>query len=134
LVIRLRAGRFHLACCPGEGEQHAPGCWFFRTPAGLPGRAGYSLDGITEGPDGVQIRVDAQLTVNLTPADPPATGRPRTPGRSRRVLSQLGLLHFLWEQAGLHLHQPDTSRRWADCHAAPAGLGRGDRARPGPAR
>ncbi|MFR9802616.1 DUF1173 family protein [Pseudonocardia sp. RS010] len=119
LVIRLRAGRFHLACWPGEGDQHSPGCWFFRTTPYLTGRAGYSSEAISGGgPAAVRIRLDIQLAPSLPKADQAAVVRPRSSGRSRRAMSQVGLLHYLWEHASLHLYGPDTSRRWADCHAA----------------
>lgn len=121
LVIRCtRAGRYHLAGWPGEGEQHDPTCPFHKLGPGLSGRDRYSTQAIRETDDGVFIRLATPLTSPLTQpetrdAAPEETGD--TPG-SRRSVGLLGLLHWLWEQTQLNVSHPQTGRpTWRTCHA-----------------
>ncbi|MGW6202102.1 DUF1173 family protein [Streptomyces sp. NPDC055089] len=120
LVIRCtRAGRYHVAGWPGEGEQHDPNCPFHKLGPGLSGRDRYSTQAIRETDDGVSIRLATPLTTSLSQpetrdAAPPETGD--NPG-SRRSVGLLGLLHWLWEQAHLNVSHPQTGRTtWRTCH------------------
>jgi hypothetical protein len=119
LVIRCsRAGRYHLARWPGEGEHHEASCPFHKLAPGLSGREAYSAEAIRDGDHGVSIRLDAVLTRSL--AEPPAatkSGEQRE-GRSRRAVGLLGLLHWLWEESQLNAWHPRWRRRnWWICHA-----------------
>jgi hypothetical protein len=121
LVIRCtRAGRYHVAGWPGEGEQHDPNCPFHKLAPGLSGRDRYSTQAIREDDDGVFIRLATSLT---SPLDQPEThdAPPEETGHeagSRRSVGLLGLLHWLWEQAQLNVSHPQAGRlTWRICHA-----------------
>jgi hypothetical protein len=121
LVIRCtRAGRYHVAGWPGEGEQHDPHCPFHKLGPGLSGRDRYSTQAIQETDDGVLIRLATPLT---SPLAQPEThdAAPEEAGDeagSRRSVGLLGLLHWLWEQARLNSSHPQTGRlTWRTCHA-----------------
>ncbi|QKZ20324.1 DUF1173 family protein [Streptomyces chartreusis] len=119
LVIRCsRAGRYHLAGWPGEGELHDPPCPFHKLAPGLSGREAYSAEAIREGDNGVSIRLDAVLARSLTePPTAQTSGEPRE-GRSRRTVGLLGLLHWLWDESQLTAWHPRWRRRnWWICHA-----------------
>lgn len=119
LVIRCsRAGRYHLAGWPGEGEHHEAACPFHKLAPSLSGRSAYSTEAIREGDKGVSIRLDAVLARSLT--DPSATKTPgqQSEGHSRRAVGLLGLLHWLWEESQLTAWHPRWRRRnWWICHA-----------------
>ncbi|MCX4681354.1 DUF1173 domain-containing protein [Streptomyces sp. NBC_01433] len=121
LVIRCtRAGRYHVAGWPGEGEQHDPTCPFHKLGPGLSGRDRYSTQAIRETDHGVSIRLATPLTSTLAQpathdAAPEETG---DDAGSRRSVGLLGLLHWLWEQARLNVSHPQTGRlTWRTCHA-----------------
>jgi len=121
LVIRCtRAGRYHVAGWPGEGEQHDPNCPFHKLAPGLSGRDRYSTGAIREADDGVFIRLATSLT---SPLDQPETrdAPPEEPSRdagARRSVGLLGLLHWLWEQARLNVsHLQEGRLTWRTCHA-----------------
>ncbi|MER6684627.1 DUF1173 family protein [Streptomyces olivaceoviridis] len=119
LVIRCsRAGRYHLAGWPGEGERHDAACPFHKLAPGLSGRESYSAEAIREGDTGVAIRLEAVLARSLTePPTAKASGEQRE-GRNRRTVGLLGLLHWLWEEAQLTAWHPRWRRRnWWICHA-----------------
>ncbi|MEV8396744.1 DUF1173 family protein [Streptomyces niveus] len=120
LVIRCsRAGRYHLAGWPGEGEHHEADCPFHKLPAVLSGRRdAYSVDAIREGEAGVSIRLDTTLARSVKAA--PRTRAPVTQreGLARRTVGLLGLLHWLWEESQLTAWHPRWRRRtWWLCHA-----------------
>ncbi|MFE4829843.1 DUF1173 family protein [Streptomyces sp. NPDC056672] len=119
LVIRCsRAGRYHLAGWPGEGERHEAACPFHKLAPGLSGREAYSAEAIREGDNGVSIRLDAALVRSLTEPPPAKTSGTQREGRSRRTVGLLGLLHWLWEESQLTAWHPRWRRRnWWICHA-----------------
>ncbi|MFC9816505.1 DUF1173 family protein [Streptomyces virginiae] len=120
LVIRCsRAGRYHLAGWPGDGERHDAACPFHKLAPGLSGREAYSAEAIREGDNGVSIRLDTVLARSL--AEPPVaktSGEHQEGGRARRTVGLLGLLHWLWEESQLTAWHPRWRRRnWWICHA-----------------
>lgn len=120
LVIRCtRAGRYHVAGWPGEGDKHDTGCPFHKLAPGLSGRDGYSTQAIRETDDGVSIRLGTPLTRSLaTPEKHQAAPDETHERRSRRTVGLLGLLHWLWEEARLNAWRPQFRRRtWRECHA-----------------
>ncbi|WP_405542766.1 DUF1173 domain-containing protein [Streptomyces phaeochromogenes] len=119
LVIRCsRAGRYHLAGWPGEGEQHDPSCSFHKLASELTGRDSYSTDAIKESDDGVAIRFSAALARKLSAPEPAQNSTEQRDGRARRTLGLLGLLHWLWEETQLTAWHPRWRRRtWWVCHA-----------------
>ncbi|MCZ4603314.1 DUF1173 family protein [Streptomyces sp. Lzd4kr] len=119
LVIRCsRAGRYHLAGWPGEGELHDPRCSFHKLASELTGRDGYSTEAIHESDDGVAIRFSAALARKLSAPEPATTPTEHREGRARRTVGLLGLLHWLWEETQLIAWHPRWRRRtWWVCHA-----------------
>ncbi|MET8816395.1 DUF1173 family protein [Streptomyces sp. NPDC004549] len=121
LVIRCtRAGRYHVAGWPGEGEQHDPSCPFHKLGPGLSGRDRYSTQAIRETDDGVSIRLTTPLTSTLTQPETLDAAPQETDDEagSRRSVGLLGLLHWLWEQGRLNSWHPQTGRpTWRTCHA-----------------
>lgn len=119
LVIRCsRAGRYHLAGWPGEGELHDPSCSFHKLTLELTGRDAYSTEAIREGDDGVAIRFSAALARKLSTPEPAKAATEQRDGRARRTVGLLGLLHWLWEEAQLTAWHPRWRRRtWWVCHA-----------------
>ncbi|MFF7953641.1 DUF1173 family protein [Streptomyces griseorubiginosus] len=121
LVIRCtRAGRYHVAGWPGEGEQHDPTCPFHKLAPGLSGRDHYSTQAIRETDDGVSIRLAAALTHQLATPETHESAPEETGDNagSRRLVGLLGLLHWLWEAAQLNVWHPQAGRpTWRTCHA-----------------
>jgi hypothetical protein len=120
LVIRCtRAGRYHLAGWPGEGEQHDSHCPFHKLGPGHSGRDRYSTQAIRETDDGVSIRLATALTSLLAKPEHHDREAQETGDESgaRRSVGLLGLLHWLWEQARLNVSHPQDGRRtWRTCH------------------
>ncbi|WP_067723462.1 DUF1173 family protein [Nocardia yamanashiensis] len=115
LVIRHREDRYFLARWPGTGPDHTPECPFHQPDPTLTGRSSYADAAIVEGPDGTTIRFDTPLTSST--AASVATGSLEEPGggassSGRCTLGLLGLLHFLWEDAGLNTWRPGVRRDW----------------------
>lgn len=119
LVIRLRAGRYHLAGWPGEGTQHNGHCPFFKLAPDLTGLTTYSRAAIEERGDTTAISLRQPLDLRPGERDNPAPTDPSPATSGRNTVSLLGLLHWLWEQAGLNRwHAGDRSRHWRTLHAA----------------
>ncbi|MFF8618813.1 DUF1173 family protein [Streptomyces sp. NPDC015350] len=121
LVIRCtRAGRYHVAGWPGEGEHHHPHCPFHKLGPGMSGRDRYSTQAIQETDEGVLIRLTTPLTSLLAQPETRDATLEETNDEtgSRRSVGLLGLLHWLWEQARLNSSHPQTGRlTWRTCHA-----------------
>ncbi|MFI5867127.1 DUF1173 family protein [Streptomyces sp. NPDC051546] len=121
LVIRCtRAGRYHLAGWPGEGEQHESTCPFHKLGPGHSGRDRYSTQAIKEADDGVRIRLATPLARHLERPEThqDAHDEPDDDRHARRTVGLLGLLHWLWEEAQLNTWQPGFRHRtWHHCHA-----------------
>ncbi|MFK4184344.1 DUF1173 family protein [Streptomyces sparsogenes] len=119
LVIRCsRAGRYHLAGWPGEGELHDPSCSFHKLASELTGRGAYSTEAIHESDDGVAIRFTAALARKLSAPESAKASIEQREGRARRTVGLLGLLHWLWEESQLTAWHPRWRRRtWWVCHA-----------------
>ncbi|GGV50648.1 DUF1173 family protein [Streptomyces spectabilis] len=120
LVIRARAGRFHLAGWPGEGGQHASHCDFYKLDGEeLSGRPAPSDGAIIESDTGTRIRLSIPLTLTTdTGSAPPSPTAGLGDTSTRRALGLLGLTHFLWEEAQLNQwRQPwGSQRNWRTCH------------------
>lgn len=124
LVIRRRHERYHLAAWPGHGHEHAFGCAWYRPIPELSGSTSYTTSALHETETGVAIRLTTDLLTPTTPRRGTTTTPPRksrdaaTPSPQPRSMSLLGLLHYLWEQAGLSSWDPDErARRWEHCRA-----------------
>lgn len=119
LVIRCtRAGRYHLAGWPGEGDLHADGCAFHKLHPPVSGRTGYTREAIQDTDHGPALRIQPALTRQLAEPHRAAPDRVAPPTHGRSSVSLLGLLHWLWEQAQLACWDPRWRHRgWGLCHA-----------------
>lgn len=134
LAVRAlgRAGRGPLRYClarmPGEGGLHAAACPFHETDPRRSGRAGYEEGVIRELPDGrLRIKLEQGLAVReqaKTPSEPCSRDHgPQGHGKPRQAAMRLlGLLHLLWEEAGLTSWRPSDRRRRAWWPAVRAAL------------
>jgi Protein of unknown function (DUF1173) len=119
LVIRTRAGRFHLACWPGQRGLHAEQRHFHQLPAHLTGRSRYTAAAFEEDGDGVRIRLGVPLTLSLNAVRRQSaqvmTGlQSSTPNRN--VVTLLGLIHHLWDRSALNRWPGRRRRRgWREC-------------------
>src|SRR6266700_3071080 len=89
LVIRARAGRFHLARWPYTGHQHETDCPFYSANPAYSGRAA-CLGAISEDDDGIVIRLDEPLIVR--PGEQPAPQIGVAGDSSAAVRGAVGLL------------------------------------------
>ncbi|MGP3950877.1 DUF1173 family protein [Streptomyces sp. 7N604] len=119
LVVRCtRAGRYHLAGWPGEGDKHDPGCAFHKLLPSDSGRTGYTRAAIQDMDTGTAIRFELALTRQLLQARGSSMHRETQSGPSRAAVSPLGLLHWLWEEAQLSSWNPRWRHRgWGVCHS-----------------
>ncbi|WP_406257397.1 DUF1173 family protein [Streptomyces chartreusis] len=119
LVIRARAGRFHLAGWPDEGSQHAHHCDFFKLDGELSGRPMRGDGGILQTEDGTSIRLNVPLTVVTAGQVTASLDSPDSPeaAAARRAIGLLGMVHFLWEEAQLNQwrNARRTQRHWHVC-------------------
>ncbi|AOX18405.1 DUF1173 family protein [Kozakia baliensis] len=120
LQIRQRGDACHLAVWPDTGTHHEPGCAFHRPDPDRSGRAGYSPGVIIEREeeDHVTIRLGLSLRRRAPGPEPVVSwlGGRQGAGTQRRM-TLLGLLHLLWEKAGLHYWRPAFSG-----HRTPANI------------
>ena len=116
LVIRERDKRFHLAVWPATGHQHAAACAFYRVDDAYSGRR---FGGVTNRDGAIGVRLDR--TLMLAAQSKPTTRavtRPRRPAASPNTtagpgrITLLGLLHLVWEEAGLNAWNPAARRDW----------------------
>ncbi|CAM3174244.1 DUF1173 family protein [Stackebrandtia soli] len=116
LVLRARNERFHVARWPGDADRHHPDCVFSRPVSALSGRGQYSADALADTERGVLVRLSLALTAVSVSASPARAAVPRTAGsRARGTMTLLGLLHYLWESAGLNTWRPGRPRTWSAC-------------------
>jgi hypothetical protein len=117
-VARLVGGWYIIKRMPNSGSQHAPTCPSFELPASLTGRSAYAGTAIVEHQDAeTELRLGFALH-RLTEHD--RSGRPASGSRPRRTptndssLGLLGLLHYLWDEAGLSRWSPRMAgkRTW----------------------
>lgn len=116
-VARLGDG-YIIKRMPETGNQHAPDCPSFEPPAEASGRAPLLGTAIREDPATGQItlRLDFPLTkTGRRPAAEHAGCETSVARVSDARLSLRGLLHYLWDQAGLTKWQPSFAgkRSWA---------------------
>lgn len=118
LQIRLREGLYHLAVWPEDALSHDRDCTFRLRAEAETGRAGYSANAIIEKPDGsVDISADVPLKVRVEAKNGPITRSeaPKAGGKTRAKVGMLGMLHSLWERAGLNEWRPGWTRDWWRC-------------------
>lgn len=111
---RTNSDRFHLARFPDTGPEHSEDCIYFGTDPNLSGMGGYRRGVIQQLDDGntkIKLKVGLQQRPTAAPDDaaPAASARPKPPTRARSgqaSMTLLGLLHFLWTEAGFNTWSP----------------------------
>lgn len=108
---------YHLARLPGQGPLHAVTCPFHETDLRHSGRSAYQAQVIRDLPDGtigvtlkqgLRIREIAHGSADQEQALASRCGGGRN---TQTRMSQLGLLHLLWERAGLNAWSPADGKR-----------------------
>jgi hypothetical protein len=102
---------FTLARYPLSGSEHARDCKFYSPDVKHSGLRDYCAKVITEGQNGVNIRLEIGLTKRTARAAVAAPAVASAPqqgvGRgSRPAMRLLGLLHYLWDEANLNAWWP----------------------------
>jgi hypothetical protein len=119
LVIRRYGSLLHLAGWPEDGHRHKIGCAFHKDPrASKVAANGDSKAAIIATPVGLNVRLDASLTVRE--ATTGSRGSPSQPtGRvSRRSATLLAFLQTVWCEAGLNQWSGvNPARHWGECNA-----------------
>lgn len=117
-VARLAGGWYIIKRLPHSGSQHGAGCPSFELPASLSGRSTYVGTAII---DDAEAETELRLSVSLrrpSSHDRTARSSPATTHRRARPteprLGLLGLLHYLWDEAGLSRWSPRMAgkRTW----------------------
>jgi len=136
LVIRRYGSLYHLAGWPDDGPLHAEGCDFRKTPGDGNGRGSDTRSAIIEGPNGLNVRLDASMIQRevTSGAGPRANGTSN--GTSRRSAPLLAFLQALWANGGLNAwNGSSTSRGWGAVNAMLlGGLGEDTRINGAPAQ
>ncbi|MEM5330756.1 DUF1173 family protein [Paraburkholderia sp. JHI2823] len=119
LVIRRYGSLYFLAGWPDDGPMHAEGCEFRKTPGDGSGRSSDSRAAILEGPNGLNVRLDASLIQREAAS---RRSRPRatagSPGTSRRAAPLLAFLQALWANGRLNAWDGSPqSRGWSAVQA-----------------
>ncbi|WP_234265226.1 DUF1173 family protein [Hydrogenophaga sp. NFH-34] len=105
--IARRGRTYVLKKMPMGGDQHHPACLSYGTVAGL-GRGKESTEALQKGSDGrLDIKLDVPLTTVISSNAGSRRDRVASEGTtSRNAVTVLGLLHVLWEKAGLNRWEP----------------------------
>lgn len=118
LVIRERVGKRFLAAWPDQAGRHALDCPFFSEPDGVASAAvrSYAPGSIQDDGDVTRLTLKHQLThaarhVLESKGACPQTG-PTDSDAKRCGIHTWGLLHHLWEAAGLNRWHPGWHRDW----------------------
>ena len=104
---RSHSDRFHLARFPETGPEHSEDCTYYGVDPSMSGLGSYRRGVVQELDDGavkIKLKVGLQQRPAVAPDEAP-TSKAKAPARSRSSqasMTLLGLLHFLWTQAGLN--------------------------------
>jgi hypothetical protein len=119
LVIRRYGSLLHLAGWPEDGHRHKRGCAFFKDPnADRPARGGDSKAAILATPTGLNVKLDASLTLRESTSGSHGSPTQSSNRTSRRSASLLAFLQTLWVEASLNWwSSANTARHWGQCNA-----------------
>nr|WP_090838022.1 DUF1173 family protein [Paraburkholderia hospita] len=118
LVIRRYGSLLHLAGWPDDGHRHDRNCAFFKDPNASPVTSGGdSTAAIIATPTGLNVRLDAALTLRETATGSRGSSPQTSPRQSRRSASLLAFLQTLWAEAALNQWTGTaTWRHWGHCN------------------
>jgi hypothetical protein len=118
LVIRRYGSLLHLAGWPDDGHRHDRNCAFFKDPdASTTTGGGDSTAAIMATPTGLNVKLDAALTLRETTTGSRGSSTQTTPRQSRRSASLLAFLQTLWTQAALNQWTGSSAwRHWGHCN------------------
>lgn len=100
---------YGLARYPNTGEAHQRDCRFYALNPQKSGLSSYQKGVVDERPDGtikVSLAIGMTVKVPMPPVSANAVSLPRGHRASQRSMQLLGLLHFLWDSAGLNVWWP----------------------------
>lgn len=111
LMIKYINQKYHLAKHPHTGSEHAENCSFYSRLNKEGGQQGYA-EGVIKEKSNARLQIKLTYALQSREADqadfdgvpPIAPARRSTQGQPS--MSILGLLHLLWESAGLNLWRP----------------------------
>jgi hypothetical protein len=112
LAVKYYEGsdNFSLARFSLTGGQHASDCQYYSASPSQSGQGGNTSSVINPRPDGsVKIRLEIAMLERgevAAPAAPGTTPSGRAPSAKQSSMKLLGLLHYLWEEAGLNQWKP----------------------------
>ncbi len=112
LAIRCYESDYYfLARYPLTGAQHANDCRYYAPDPSKSGLRGYQKGVVEEGPNGlVKIRLEIGLKKRTAAKDDAASANHSLPNdkerKSKSAMRLLGLLHFLWDAAGINAWWP----------------------------
>jgi hypothetical protein len=120
LVIRRCGSLLILAGWPEDGHRHKRGfCPFYKDPADLrTNGGGDSKAAIVATPTGLNVKLDASLTLRVPTSGSRSTPSQQNSGTSRRSASLLAFLQALWAEAALNQWTGIASaRHWGQCNS-----------------
>lgn len=112
---RANSDRFHLARFPETGPEHSEDCVYYGVDPGMSGLGAYRRGVVQELDDGntkIKLKVGLQQRPTAAPeeGDASATADKKIPATRSRAgqasMTLLGLLHYLWTDAGLNVWSP----------------------------
>lgn len=121
LVIRERLGKYFLAAWPDQAAKHALDCPFYSEH--VASRSGYTATAIKQEDDTTHVLLKHQfrqenhrLVLHAKSLTKPATPKMQESSHAlvepKSTLQGWGLLHYLWEEAGLNRWYPGWHRDW----------------------
>ncbi|BCF95181.1 DUF1173 family protein [Paraburkholderia largidicola] len=119
LVIRRYGSLLHLAGWPEDGHRHKSDCDFFKDPnVAKPAGGGDSTAAILATPAGLNVKLDASLTLRETVTGSRGSAAHTSTRQSRRSATLLAFLQTLWAEAGLNQWLGTaTWRHWGHCNS-----------------
>jgi hypothetical protein len=118
LAIRRYGALFHLARWPEEGPYHdAQLCPLYASAAVAGKKKSDASEAIQQTPSGLNVKLDASLSVRTVEHSPRLSANASGTGRTRRAAPLLGFLQRVWIEADLHIWMGAPARSWGQCNA-----------------
>lgn len=119
LQIRKLNESYYFACMQNTTPYHRPTCPFYKPNPEKSGQAAY-VDGVIKEDtehDEVTVKLITSLNRNSPTSSETSALSPagtRSGGKTQRRMTTLGLLHLIWERAGLHYWRPQFAGHRTD--------------------